>query len=84
MWRLEAKSKMHASDFHVAFEVPVFKVAGAPVSESDEPDPTIALQAPIEEIRRDEHSRIKVSDGPNGREFYFPLPGTSARVSWSL
>jgi hypothetical protein len=25
-----------------------------------------------EEIRRDEHSRIQVTDGPNGREFYFP------------
>ena len=30
------------------------------------------LQEPIEEIRRDEHSRIRVSDGPDGREFYFP------------
>jgi hypothetical protein len=73
-WRLEAISKMRGPGFHVAFEVPVFKVAGAAVSESDtdEPDPTTALQAPIEEIRRDENSRIKVNDGPNGREFYFP------------
>jgi hypothetical protein len=73
-WRLEAISKLHGPGFHVAFEIPVFKVAGASVSESDtdEADPTIALQAPIEEVRRDEHSRIKVSDSPNGREFYFP------------
>jgi hypothetical protein len=27
---------------------------------------------PVEEIRRDEHSKIKISDGPDGREFYFP------------
>jgi hypothetical protein len=27
---------------------------------------------PIKEFRRDEHSKIQVNDGPNGREFYFP------------
>ncbi len=70
LWRLEAKSP----GFHVAFEIPVFIVAGAPRAEADDdvPDPTAALQASIEEIRRDEHSRIQVNDGPNGREFYFP------------
>jgi hypothetical protein len=31
-----------------------------------------ALPPPVGEIRRDEHSRIRVSDGPDGREFYFP------------
>ncbi len=43
-------------------------VAGA----ANEPDPTAALQMPIEELRRDEHSRIQVAEGPDGREFYFP------------
>ncbi len=72
-WRLEAKSKMRGPDFSVAFDVPVFTVAGAAVAEAvDEPDPTAALQEPIEELRRDEHSKIRVSDGPDGREFYFP------------
>jgi hypothetical protein len=76
-WRLETKSKMRGPDFRAVFDLPVFKVAGATVSETDEagandPDPTAALEAPIEEIRRGENSRIKVSDGPNGREFYFP------------
>jgi hypothetical protein len=72
-WRLEAKSKMRGPDFAVAFDVPVFKVAGASVTgEASEPDPTAALQEPVEEIRRDEQSKIKVTDGPNGREFYFP------------
>ena len=43
----------------MAFEVPVFKVAGIAISESaDEPDPTAALQLPVEELRRDEHSKI--------------------------
>jgi hypothetical protein len=71
-WRLVAKSKMRGPDFSVAFDVPVFNVAGAIAENADEPDPTVALQAPIEEIQREENSRIKVSDGPNGREFYFP------------
>jgi hypothetical protein len=71
-WRLEANSKMRGPDFSVAFDVPVFKVAGAVVADANEADPTAALQEPIDEIRRDQNSRIKISDGPNGREFYFP------------
>lgn len=77
LWRLEAKSKLRGPDFRAAFEVPVFKIAGAAIAPADETDadaadPTAALQAPIEEIRRDENSKIKISDGPGGREFYFP------------
>lgn len=71
-WRLEARSKMNGPAFYAVFELPVFKVAGAAVAGRDDVDPTIALQAPIEEIRRDEKSKIQISDGPNGREFYFP------------
>jgi hypothetical protein len=71
-WRLEARSKMRGPAFHAVFDLPVFKVAGAAVAGANDVDPTAALQAPIEEIRRDENSKIKVSDGPNGREFYFP------------
>ncbi|HEV2329936.1 MAG TPA: hypothetical protein VGY56_14235 [Verrucomicrobiae bacterium] len=71
-WRLEARSKMRGPAFRAIFELPVFKVAGAAAAETDAADPTAALQSPIEEIRRDENSKIKVSDGPNGREFYFP------------
>jgi hypothetical protein len=77
LWRLEAKSKMRGPDFHAIFEMPVFKVSGASVAETGvtdttDSDPTAALEAPIDEIRRDENSKIKVTDGPNGREFYFP------------
>jgi hypothetical protein len=71
-WRLEAKAKMRGPDFSVVFDVPVFKVASAILAGADEADPTAALQEPIDEIRRDENSRIKISDDPNGREFYFP------------
>lgn len=71
-WRLDAKSKMRGPDFSVAFDVPVFKVAGAIAEAADEADPTAALQEPVEELRRDEHSRIRVTDDPDGREFYFP------------
>jgi hypothetical protein len=71
IWRLAAKAKMAGPDFSATFDVPVFKVAGA-AAEADEPDPTTSLQMPVEELRRDEHSKIEVTDGPNGREFYFP------------
>ena len=73
LWRLEAKSQMRGPDFSATFEVPVFQVAGAVVAEeANEPDPTAALQMPVEELRRDENSKILVTDGPRGREFYFP------------
>jgi hypothetical protein len=71
-WRLEAKSKMRGPGFCALFDVPVFKVAGAIAEIADEPDPTATLQESVEEIRRDEHSKIQVIDGPNGREFCFP------------
>jgi hypothetical protein len=71
-WRLEAKSKMRGPTFHVLFDVPVFAVANTAADVADDADPTVALQAPIEEIRRDEHSKIQISNGPGGREFYFP------------
>lgn len=80
-WRLAAKSKMRGPDFSVAFDVPVFQVAGAIAEAADEPDPTAALQEPIEELRREERSKIQISDGPDGRKFYFPAarnPGTAA------
>jgi hypothetical protein len=76
-WRLEAKSKMRGPNFRAVFDLPVFKVAGAEISDSsateaDDSDPTATLQAPIDEIRREANSKIKISDGANGREFYFP------------
>lgn len=72
LWRLAAKAKMAGPDFSVSFEVPVFKVAGGNAGQATEADPTAAWQMPVEEIRRDENSKIQVSDGPDGREFYFP------------
>jgi hypothetical protein len=73
-WRLEARAKMSGPNFSTVFEVPVFRVAGAVVAENemDAADPTIALQESIEEVRREEGSKIQVTDGPAGREFYFP------------
>jgi hypothetical protein len=73
LWRLEAKAKMAGPDFSAMFEVPVFNVAGAAAGgAADDSDPTAPLQMPVEEIRRNEHSKIQVADGPDGREFYFP------------
>ena len=73
IWRLEAKAKMSGPGFSAVFEVPVFKVAGATgAEEANDPDPTAALQMPVEELRREEGSKIEITDGPDGREFYFP------------
>ena len=80
IWRLEAKAKMSGPDFNAVFDVPVFNVAGAAAAQAAEPDPTAALQMPIEEVRRDEHSKIQIRNAPHGREFFFPAarnPGTA-------
>lgn len=71
-WQLDAKSVMSGANFHAVFEVPVFNVAGTEAGTAEEPDPTAAMQMPIEAMRRDERSLIQVSNGPGGREFYFP------------
>jgi len=72
VWRLEARAKMSGPDFCARFDVPVFQVAGAAAAEVVATDPTAALQMPVEELRRDENSKIKMTDGSSGREFYFP------------
>ena len=71
-WRLEARAKMAGPDFAAVFDLPVFQVAGSASEVPDDADPTAALQMPMDELRREEHSRIQVSDGPGGREFFFP------------
>jgi hypothetical protein len=38
----------------------------------DDSDPGAAQPMPAEEIRRDENSKIQITDGPEGRAFYFP------------
>ena len=86
VWRLEAKAKMSGPDFCARFDVPVFKAANASVAEdaTEETDPTAALQMPVEDLRRDEHSKIQITDGSNGREFYFPAArnlGTAAGLT---
>jgi hypothetical protein len=86
IWRLEAKAKMSAPNFSAMFEVPVFRVAGAVVAETeaDAADPTAALQESVEQLRREEGSKIVITDGPNGREFYFPAarnPGAAAFIT---
>jgi hypothetical protein len=84
LWRLEAKAKLRGPDFHAQFELPVFKVGEAAVATTAAADPTAAWQMPIEEIRRDENSKIKITDGSHGREFYFPAArnlGTALMVT---
>jgi len=83
-WRLEVKSKMHGPRFRLLFELPVFGAAGAASAEAEDADPSASLQAPMEEIRRAENSKIKISDGPEGRDFYFPAarnPGAMLMIT---
>ena len=72
VWQLLAQSKLRGPDFIALFEVPVFRADGARHTRARETDPTASLQASAAEIRQEEHSRIQVTDGPDGREFYFP------------
>jgi hypothetical protein len=53
-------------------DIPATFDEAAAVAVTDEFKATIAPQAPAGELRRDEHSKIQVTDGPDGREFYFP------------
>ena len=73
-WRLEATAKISGPDFRVSFDVPVFELPDARTERITpaDPDPTAQYQMPVEMVRREEHSRIQASDGPNGREFFFP------------
>jgi hypothetical protein len=89
IWRLEAKAKMSGPNFSAVFEVPVFRVAGAAVAETetDAADPTALLQESVEDLRREEGSQIVISDSPAGREFYFPAarnPGTAVMLTLFL
>lgn len=89
LWRLEAKTKMSGPDFSAAFEVPVFKVGSVAIANDDalEKDPTATLQETVEDFRRDEKSRIRLTDGPEGREFYFPAarnPGFASSLTLFL
>jgi hypothetical protein len=69
-WRLEAKAKVAGPDFHVKFDVPVFNVAIP--ADADMADPTEKMQIPVEELRRNENSRIQVNESSAASEFYFP------------
>jgi hypothetical protein len=81
-WKLEASAELRGSNFHAAFEVPVFKSAEAPASSDD---PTAQYQMSLDEIRQQIRSRIQVNDLPDGgREFIFPAarnPGFASGAS---
>jgi hypothetical protein len=80
VWRLEATAKTSGPDFKALFDVPIFNVAHTMV----DADPTLGLQMPVEEARRQEHSKIQLCNSPNGREFIFPAarnPGTACKLT---
>jgi hypothetical protein len=80
-WKLEAAASLRGPNFHAAFEVPVFKLPQAPeISE----DPTTQYQMSLDEVRKQIHSKIRVNDLPDGKEFIFPAarnPGFASGAS---
>jgi len=86
-WRLEASAKVRGPNFHAAFEVPVFKLAEIPVPSDDT---SKQYQMSLDEMRKQIHSRIRVSNLPDsGREFIFPAArnlgfATGATVIWLI
>ena len=83
-WRLEASAKVSGPDFQGVFEVPVYQpvmvapaegavtsvVASVPTAVAA--DPTLPYQLTLDEVRKAIHSRIQVTDKPEGREIIFP------------
>jgi hypothetical protein len=68
-WRLEAAATLRGPNFHAAFEVPVFKLPEPPKISDD---PTAQYQMSLDEIRKQIHSKIRVNDLADGKEFIFP------------
>ena len=69
-WKLEATAKVRGPNYHATFEVPVFKVPGAPIPGDD---PTAQYQMSLDEIRQQIHSHVRVNDlAGGGKEFIFP------------
>lgn len=68
-WKLEAWGRLPGPDFEAAFEVPVFKM---PETAEVTEDPTLPYQVSLDEIRKQIHSKIRVLDLPDGKEFIFP------------
>jgi hypothetical protein len=81
-WRLEASARLRGPNFHATFDVPVFKLEETPAVAEDL---TAPYQIPLEEIRRQIHSRVQTNDLPGGgREFVFPAvrnPGFAAATT---
>jgi hypothetical protein len=86
-WKLEASAKVSGPNFNVSFEVPVFKLAETPVPSDDT---SKQYQMSLDEMRKQIHSRIQVSDLPDsGKEFIFPAArnlgfATGATVIWLI
>lgn len=80
VWRLEATAKTSGPEFKALFDVPVFNVKQTAVGA----DPTLGMQMPVEEVRRQEHSKIQLRNSPDGKEFFFPAsrnPGTAFKLT---
>jgi hypothetical protein len=68
-WRLEAWARVPGPNFHVAFEVPVFKVDDPPPIPED---PTTPWHVSLDDIRQKIQSPIQIKDVAGGKEFIFP------------
>jgi hypothetical protein len=81
-WRLEASARVRGPNFQATFEPPVFKLPDTPAPGEDT---TAPYQMPLDEVRKQIHSRILVNELPdNSREFIFPAarnPGFAAGLT---
>ena len=86
-WRLEASAKLRGPNFHATFEVPVFKLPEPPEISDD---PTVPYQMSLEEVRKQIHSKILVTDLPDGgKGFDFPAarnvgPAAGLTLIWLI
>jgi hypothetical protein len=69
VWRVGVEAHIKGPNLQLEFEVPVFP---GTVPEVPAEDPVQKYQMPAETLRQALHSRIRVNDVRNGREFVFP------------
>jgi hypothetical protein len=69
VWRVGVEAHIKGPNLQLEFEVPVFP---GKVPEIPADDPVKKYQMPAEALRQALHSRVRVNDVQNGKEFVFP------------
>jgi len=72
VWVLEALADVPGVNYHDIFEVPVFETAATPAEAEVAAEAPTMFGATARAPMRPEHLTVKVSQGAEGTEFYFP------------